>query len=375
MITNTRLRTICLLVLVLPLSAAAIDIQEGRLSIDGFGSWGFGITNFPNRYSVAYPSGNFGNGDFALAVTARLSERAVTGAQIRLVPRDGTVRLDWVFGEWRFSDRARLRLGIVKHPIGIYGDVPRVGTLRPFYRLPESIYGSTEFTADGVKGVSLSGTLQGVSAWSLSYDLYGGAMTVPATNIVDKVLAPEALRPGGVVLNTTNEVKYIVGGRLIANSPVDGLEIRLSSYGAPATAVDTPRFVIGPSIQYIGEKWSAQAEYFFFYENGNQADERQRAHAAYLQVAYFVTEHIQLAALVDFFETRVPTGQRSSLFDHHELGVGINYWFNPGMVVKLSGHGLDGNRFGRPSPLDDALLSGSLDRHTLAAILSIQFSF
>src|SRR5712664_1935674 len=160
MITDTRLRTICLFVLVLPLSAAAVDIQDGKLSIDGFGAWAFGASGHGNRYSVAYPTGNFGNGDFALAVTARLSERAVTGAQIRLTPRDGTVSLDWVFGEWRFSDRARLRLGIVKHPFGIYGEVTRVGTLRLFYLLTESVYGSTEFTAGGVKGLSFSGELR-----------------------------------------------------------------------------------------------------------------------------------------------------------------------------------------------------------------------
>jgi hypothetical protein len=375
MITDTRLRTICLCVLLLPLSAAAIDVQDGRLSIDGFGSWAFGASSHDNRYSVAYPTGNFGSGDFALAITARLSERAVTGAQIRLVPRDSTIRLDWVFGEWRFSDRARLRLGIVKHPFGIYGEVPRVGTLRPFYRLPESVYGSTELTADGVKGISFSGDFQRIGSWSFSYDLYGGAVTVAATNIIDKVLTPEGLRPGGLLVSLTNEVKYIAGGRLIANTPVDGLDIRFSSYGTPVAGADAPRFVIGPSIQYVGEKLSAKAEYFFFYENGDHANDRSRANAAYLEVAYFVTEHIQLAALADFFEMRLFNGQTSSLFDHHELAAGCNYWFNPGLVVKLSVHEIDGNRFARPSPLDDALLAGSLDHHTTAVILGMQFSF
>ena len=374
MFTDTRLRTICLLVMVIPLSAAAVDIQDGKLSIDGFASWGFGVSSHPNRYSAAYPSGNFGNGDFALAVAARLSERAVTGAQIRVVG-SGTASLDWVFGEWRFSDRARLRIGIVKHPFGIYGEVPRVGTLRTFYRLPESVYGTTELTAAGVRGISFSGALQRVSGWSFSYDLYGGAVTVPSTNIIDKVTAPESLRPGGLVTNSTNEAKYIVGGRLIANTPLDGLDIRLSSYGTPVVGSNTPRLVIGPSIQYIGEKLSAKSEYFFFYEAADQANDGQRTHAAYLEVAYYLTEQIQVGGRVDFFEMRVLSGATSPLFDHHELAATINYWFNPGLVVKLSGHAIDGNRFARPSPLDDALLAGSLDHRTLAAILGMQFSF
>ncbi len=375
MTIDTRRRAIYLFALVLPLSAGAAEFQDGKLSIDGFGGWAFGDSNHNNRFSAAQPTGSFGSGDFALAVTARLSERAVAGAQMRLVPRDGTVLLDWVFGEWRFSDRLRLRLGIVKHPIGIYGEVPRVGTLRPFYRLPESVYGSTELTADGVKGISVSGNLPSVGAWSFSYDLYGGSVTVPATNVIDKVISPQSLRPGGTLVTSTNEAKYIIGGRLIANTPVEGLDIRLSSYGTPVTGANEPRLVIGPSIQYVGEKLSAKTEYFFFYEAGDQSNDGQRTHAAYLEVAYYIIEQIQLGARIDFFEMRVLGGATSSLFDHHELAATFNYWFNPGLVVKLSVHGIDGNRFARPSPLDDALLAGNMDRHTLAVILGMQFSF
>jgi len=87
-------RMLCLFALVLPLSAGAVDFQDGKLSIDGFGSWAWGDSNHNNRFSAAQPTGSFNSGDFALAITARLSERAVTGAQVRVVPRDGAVLLD-----------------------------------------------------------------------------------------------------------------------------------------------------------------------------------------------------------------------------------------------------------------------------------------
>ena len=53
----------------------------------------------------------------------------------------------------------------------------------------------------------------------------------------------------------------------------------------------------------------------------------------------------------------------------------MNYWFDPGLVVKLSVHAVDGNRFAQPAVLDDALLNGTLKRSTLATILGMQFSF
>src|SRR5256885_3346716 len=43
--------------------------------------------------------------------------------------------LDWAFGEWRFSDRLRLRMGLLKHPLGIFGEVPNVGNPAPLLHL------------------------------------------------------------------------------------------------------------------------------------------------------------------------------------------------------------------------------------------------
>jgi len=156
--TTTRIQSLCLLVLLVSVRAAAFELEDGKLSINGFGQWGYGWSNHGNSYNVAQPQGNFGNGSFALPLAARLSDRAVAGAQLRM-SSSGTTSMDWVFGEWRFSDRASLRVGIVKHPFGIFGEVPRVGTLRPFYSLPRGLYGSTEITGSGVESLSLGGSL------------------------------------------------------------------------------------------------------------------------------------------------------------------------------------------------------------------------
>ncbi len=167
----------------------------------------------------------------------------------------------------------------------------------------------------------------------------------------------------------------MAGWRIIADTPVDGLDLRLSAYGTPFSVENGPRFVIGPSIQYLGEKLSARAEYFYSYEKGDRPRDQTYAHTAYIEGAYFLTEQIQVGARAEIYETRFFDGPRSSLLDHHELAATFNYWFNPGLVVKLSVHGIDGNRFAYPPALDDALLAGGLDRRTVALILGTQFSF
>jgi hypothetical protein len=355
--------------------AAAIELLDGQLSINGFGSWGYGAANHGNSYDVAEPKGGFGDGEFALALTARLSARAVVGAQMRVSPENNAVFLDWLFGEWRFSDHAHLRLGVVKHPIGIFGEISRVGTQRPFFLLPQGLYGSTEFTGAGVQGVSLSGSLASFSGWSLNYDLYGGALELPVPNTIEKVMDPGSLRPGGMLITVEEKTKYIAGGRLVANTSIDGLDIRLSGYGTPVAVDSAPRSVIGASVQYVGDKFSARAEYFFFYENGDLVIDQLRQHTAYLETAYFITTQIQLGIRGEVYRLRLLNGVRSSLLDHHELAATFNYWFTPGLVVKLSVHAIDGNRFANPASLDDALLAGGLNRYTTALVIGTQFSF
>lgn len=358
------------------LPAAALDLGGGKLSINGFGSWSWGATTNRNTYDdLAGPDGQFGSAEFGLAVTARLLDRAVVGAQLRIFGEASGVALDWAFGEWRFSDRAHLRLGLVKHPFGIFGDVTHVGTLRPFFKLASGVYGATELTGAGVEGFSLGGTLPSETGWSLGYELYGGAIELPDANIIEKVADRASLRPGGTLAVTLEETKYIAGARAVLGTPLEGLELRLSAYGSPARGDVTPRFVVGPSVQYIGERLSARAEFFFLYEHGQQPRDRQRSHAGYAEAAWFVTRNVQVGVRGEIYRLRLLPRFSSPLLRHRELAATLNYWFDPGLVVKLSVHAIRGNRFANPLALDDALLGGGMERETVAFILGSQFSF
>jgi hypothetical protein len=243
--------------------------------------------------------------------------------------------------------------------------------LRPFFVLPRGIYGETEMTGSGVEGAGISGLLFSQGGWEATYDLYGGSLKLRVQDVIDPVINPAGLRPGGTEEVVTNEAKYIVGGRIVLGTPVEGLEARLSAYGSAVKHPDNRRFVIGPSLQYTDERFSARAEYFFYYEENDD-----RIHAAYVEVAYFLTKKVQVGARLEGYHLHaLQAAVSSSLFDHKEVAVTVNYWFDPGLVVKLSLHAVDGNRFAQPATLDDALLNGTLRTSTLATILGMQFSF
>jgi hypothetical protein len=365
--TSSARRTLTFLALS-ALPAAAVEVGEGNLSLNGFGSWAYGASNHGNIYGDAVPDGHFGDGDFALSVSARISDRAVAAAQTHISAAG--VELDFAFGEWRFSDLLRARIGLVKHPFGIFGEVPLVGTLRPFFSLPSGIYGLAELTGAGVRGVSLSGSLG-----TVNYDLYGGELALPVSNVDEKLTDPAAVSPGGVLTTSQEEIKYIIGGRVIWNTPVDGLEARFSAYGTPATQLGSRRVVAGPSLQYLGEKFSARAEYFFLFEDGPLVRDRQRAHAAYLEAAWFVEEKIQIGARAEIYQLNIVGIRASPLAEHRELAATFDYWLDPGLVLKWSVHFIDGNRFANPLQYDDAILAGGPNRSTIATIFGTQFSF
>ena len=79
--TSAAMRRVTALLLVLMAAsappAAAVELQDGKLSINGYGSWGYGATNL-NEYLVAGHGGDFDSGDFALALTSRLSDSLMT---------------------------------------------------------------------------------------------------------------------------------------------------------------------------------------------------------------------------------------------------------------------------------------------------------
>jgi len=373
--------------LLVPRAGAALSFLD-ELEIHGFGGWAYGDTD-GLKYAVGSSDGKYDNAEFALNVSARPAERLSIVAQVYFESDDSDantnqdVELDYAFAEWFVSDALKIRMGRVKHPFGLYGEIFDVGTLRPFYLLPQSIYGPNGFTAKAYNGVGLTGNYTLGAGWGLQYDLYGGEIEgdfqVPGllTTVEDLFLEPD------VALGFT--VKDTLGGRIIFSTPIDGLSVGASAYrGDESVGLDivgdATRTTYLGHVEYLTDRWTARAEWGRLEHDVDFEEE-----GGYLELAYMLTDHWQLAGRYDDWDLTFPNtnlanlpGIVPQLMKHQETAFGVNYWFNPSFVVRLDVHQVDGNRFAfvdTPEQVLEALTTDSLDDQTQLIVLGAQFSF
>ena len=203
------------------------------VTLHGFGAWGYGNTD-NGHYQFGDEDGDFDHSQFYLNVNANLSEKLAIISQIGCLHREeGTIfEFDYAFAEWTFSDSLKFRVGKVKHPFGIYGEVLNVGTIRPFLTLPQGIYGRQGFVGRGINGIGFTGSLFTKGKWSLDYDIYWGQLKTVAEmpNIISYPLTgdPETLNDGIMLIE--RDLVGLIGGRISVSTPFDGLNIGVFGY-------------------------------------------------------------------------------------------------------------------------------------------------
>ncbi len=361
----TRLLAAALLALVVPVRTPAVDLADGKLNVGGNASWAFEKTN-ANTYLAADKGGEWATAMFDLIATAKPTENIVLTGQIGL-ERDGA-ELEWAFGEYRFSDLLRVRAGKVKQPFGNYGELQFVGIARPFFGLATSVYGPANVLATSYSGVGVTGEWLGESGFGVQYDLYGGALSLDLYEPFFDYPRDPATFTGTEIV--TEEVENLVGGRLSLSTPWE-VTLRVSGFGGKGQRdgeLVTTR-VVGASLFHRGERLWASVEAF----ESVEAEETQVS--AYAELAYFVTGKVQVAAryercrmtLDDPLLAHVPAG----LLGHDEAAIGLNWWFTPQVVAKVSVHEAWGKRF--VSPGEDPLANPA-DR-TLMFVGGTQFTF
>jgi hypothetical protein len=374
----------CLTLLALAAVPAFAQSSDGNhIDIHGFGGWAFGKTD-GHKYSLGLKDGEYDNAEFALNVSARPADRLSVVAQVRLESGadDKQVDLDYAFAEWEFTDALKVRAGRVKHPFGIYGEVFDVGTVRPFYTLPQSLYGANGFTARAYNGAGITGNVA-LGKWDVQYDVYGGQIegdfeTPGLLSTVKDLFAQPAIKFG-------YRVEDSYGGRLNIGTPIEGLTVGASGYTGKAytdlSEVDTDqRDVYAAHAEYTRRGFAIRSEYGHL-KNGGDFN----VDSGYVESSYRFGEHWQAAARWDQLEVTLPGTNLAKLpkifpqlLEHSEASLGLSYWFTPTFVVRGSFHRADGNRFAFPETSDEvkkALSTGVLDRKTNLVLVGAQFSF
>lgn len=393
------------ILLLAPAAGAAVEIGD-QVVIHGFGEWAVGDTD-GNKYLGGAANRGYDARSFALNVTAQPLEEFSVSAQVFWGPPTNNPEvieadLDYAFGEWTFSDAAKLRGGIVKTPFGIYTEIFEVGTVRPFFDLPQGLYGPSEVVAKGYFGASLTGLLP-AGGWEVQYDLYAGEIELDSLAAANPLLfaregegegegeherlfffaakAGEGEGEEGEFLE--RKLVDMVGARIVFNTPVPGLSFGFSGFtgepeieaGGGAEARPTSQDVYGAHVEYLGDALSVRAE--VAHREGG-IDELE-IDSAYLEVAYRIGEHWQVAARWD--EADLTVGREPgrvpapSLLEHEDLALGVNYWFSPGFVWKLAYHQVDGNLFAIPGRNPEILERQPLAAETDLVQIGVQFSF
>ncbi len=259
-------------------AAASAQAQEaGAWRLQGFGGWAFGKTDNDNTYAyLANGDGNYNNYDFALNLAAQptkaiaLRSQVVFGEDLRGRQTD----VDYVFAEWTHSPRFRARAGKVLMPFGLYTEIYEVGTLRPFYLLPQFYSGSSGLMPKSYLGGGVTGVIPMGETWEFGYDVFAGE--VHFQEFPSNVTA--GMDPGTgipVIRDVTMELigRNMIGGRVLVGAPSKGLQV-----GAGLLRADVEQRVDeGPrapfpvaedaelaqlQLQYVWRGFTLRSEYF-----------------------------------------------------------------------------------------------------------------
>ena len=318
----------------------------------------------------------------SLTVLSTPSDRLMVGAQVywgvRNIYRTDQleVNLTQAFAQYKLSDALKVRAGVLRQPFGLYSETLEIGTLRPFLNLPRGVYSPGIFQWDGYRGLGLTGVLAGESRWPVEYDLYGGDLT-SSNSGASPLFGPLG---GASTGSGTQTLSDLAGARVRLRTPVEGLQIGVSSYsGTPKVGLlglPTKRQLayLG-SLELLREHWSVRGEY-----GHRDAGSGAVGEAAYLEAAYRPGAHWEIAARWDWFDAtlgplRPLPSFLSSVLDHRDLAVGINYRVTDGLVFMASVHEVEGNFFAAPTAGVDFAHGGRLETDTRLIQCGAQFSF
>src|SRR5258706_7896765 len=234
---DKRMRACCALLVVALLAVApdatALELgsPDALLSVEvhGFVSQGF-IVSAVNNYLADSKDGSFEFTEGGLNFNKQLTDKLRAGFQLftrKLGPiGDFNVKMDWFHLDYRFKDWLGIRAGRVKLPFGLYNDSSDIDSARVPILLPQSVYptANRDFLL-AQTGAEIYGYVRMRAAGAFDYRIYAGTIFIDVPQ-----------QPGSPFQVMDLKTKYVVGGRLVWETPLEGLRLAGS---AQALRLDT----------------------------------------------------------------------------------------------------------------------------------------
>lgn len=314
------------------------DDTQGALPVEihGFVSQGF-IKTSANNYLADSKRGSFEFSEVGINFSKQLTDRMRIGTQLfthDLGPLGNyRTRFDWFYLDYHFWDWFGVRAGRTKLPFGLYNESSDIDAARVPILLPQSVYpvSNRDFLLAQTGG-EVYGIVPLGSAGSLEYRLYGGTIfydTADATSTIGTISVP-----------------YLFGGRLMWQSPVEGLQM-----GVSAQKLRLDADVTLPAEQIAGLKMAGQLPANFSGPVKLQvpallavASAEYNAHDLSLASEYS-RWYVSARSPVPTFNSPDMTSERFYVMSAYH----VNSWFTPGLYYSVLYSNVD-DRHGRASP-------------------------
>jgi len=253
--------------------AAAVEVgSEGDLAsveVHAFASQGFILSKDNNYLSSDTTHGSFQFSEVGVNLTKSITDKLRMGVQLFAQDLGPTgsynVKADWFYLDYRVNDFLGFRAGRVKIPFGLYNEVNDIDSARTAVLLPQSVYPEQNRNyLLAQTGVELYGYARLHEAGALDYRLYGGTIFLDTST------------PAGSPYQILSfNVPYVVGGRILWETPLEGLRaggslqaLRLDASILDNTMTATvriPATLWVASLEYTGGDLLLAAEYSRWY--------------------------------------------------------------------------------------------------------------
>jgi hypothetical protein len=362
-----------LLLVVLPSVASAADIEipssERRVEVHGFVSPGF-IVSTGNNYLAKSKRGSFEFSEVGINFTVPITDKLRSGVQ--LFARDlgpignFSAKADWFYLDYRFEDYFGLRAGRVKIPFGLYNESSDIDAARVPILLPQSIYsiGNREFLLAQTGG-ELYGRIRMSALGALEYRIYGGTIHLDTQSLVD-----------ADVKNL--DVPYVVGQRLLWETPIEGLraggslqafrlDTDITLPNQRPIGIGIPAVLWVGSVEYALHDLLLSAEYSRWIVRLETTDHtvappiRQISERAYAMGSYRVKDWFHPGIYYSLYYPDVERRSGREAMMHDVAGT-LRFDINHNWLVKVEGHFMSGTA-GLSSSLNDGRQPSQMERN------------
>lgn len=354
--------------------AADIGSDSGPLSVEvhAFAGQGFIVTTANNYLDPDTKHGTFQLSDVGINFTKNLGDRLRVGLQLfaQYFGPTGNYnpRADWFYLDYRFKDWLGFRAGRVKIPFGLYNEYNDIDSARIPILLPQSVYPEQNRNyLLAQTGGELYGYVRLGSGGALDCRAYGGTIFLDTAS-----LGPSPFQ----VLSLS--VPFLVGGRVLWETPLEGLRVggsvqglrldtQLLSQMQPAT-VQIPAILWVGSVEYAAHDLLLAAEYSRWHLKANSSDPTVfpptpfvASERAYAMIGYRANKWVQPSMYYSVLFPNVDNREGRANWQH-DIAATLRFDINANWLVKLEGHLMIGTA-ALTSSLNDNTPLSALDRY------------